>query len=132
MKTYFAIVEKDQNSAFGISFPDLPSVFSAADEEADILNNAIEAISLWAEDEALPDASSFKNILKQNEVKEALASGGFLVRVPLIENDTRTVRANVTFEAGMLRAIDVEAKRRGLTRASFLANAAKKEIVQAG
>ena len=31
-------------------------------------------------------------------------------------------------EAGMLQAIDAEAKRRGLTRTAFLASAARKEI----
>jgi len=132
MQTYFAIVHKDPDSAFGVSFPDLPSVFSAADEEDDIISNAIEALRLWAEDEALPEASSLEDIRARGDVLEALAEGAFLVRVPLIENDTRVVRANVTFERGTLRAIDETAKRRGLTRAAFLANAARKEIQEAG
>lgn len=36
MKYFIAIVHKDADSAFGIGFPDLPSVFSAADEESDL------------------------------------------------------------------------------------------------
>ncbi len=132
MKAYFAIVEKDQDSAYGITFPDLPGVFSAADNEADIVTNALEALALWAEDEDMPEASGLDEIRKQANVIEALAAGAFLVRIPVIENDTRVVRANVTFEAGTLRAIDSEAKRRGLTRAAFLASAARKEIQQAG
>ena len=54
-----------------------------------------------------------------------LAEGAFLIAVSLIENDTAVVRANVTFERGILRAINAEAKARGLTRAAFLANAAR-------
>jgi metal-responsive CopG/Arc/MetJ family transcriptional regulator len=48
--------------------------------------------------------------------------------VPFIEDTTRTVRANVTFDKGMLDAIDTAAKERGLTRSAFLASAARKEI----
>lgn len=40
----------------------------------------------------------------------------------------RTVRANVTFDAGLLEAIDAEAERRGLTRSAFLASAAREKI----
>lgn len=128
MRVYYAVVEQEGDSAFGISFPDLPSVFSAADAEQDIVTNAIEALRLWAEDEELPEPSSIGAIRAQGHVREALASGGFLARIPLIEDDTRVVRVNLTFEAGMLDAIDAEAKRRGLTRTAFLASAARKEI----
>lgn len=49
--------------------------------------------------------------------------------VPLtLHHDSRVVRVNLTFEAGMLDAIDAEARRRGLTRTAFPASAARKEI----
>lgn len=128
MRAYYAIVHKDEDSAFGVSFPDLPGVFSAADEEDEIIDNAIEALRLWAEDMQLPAPSSLEAVRERTDVREALAEGAFIVRVPLIDNDTSVVRANVTFEAGMLRAIDETAKKRGLTRAAFLASAARKEI----
>lgn len=128
MRVYYAVVEQEGGSAFGATFPDLPSVFSAADEETDIVTNAIEALRLWAEDEALPEPSTIAEIRERDDVRSALASGGFLVRVPLIEDDTRVVRVNLTFEAGMLDAIDAEARRRGLTPTAFLASAARKEI----
>jgi len=47
--------------------------------------------------------------------------------VPLIENDAETVRANVTFECGLLRLIDSAAKERRLSRSAFLACAARHE-----
>ena len=128
MRVYYAIVEQEGESAFGLSFPDLPSVFSAADEEEDIVTNAIEALRLWAEDEALPEPSAIAQIRERADIRAALANGGFLVRVPLIADDSRVVRVNLTFEAGMLDAIDAEARRRGLTRTAFLASAARKEI----
>lgn len=132
MQSYFAFVHKDTDSAFGVSFPDIPAVFSAADDEADIVAHAIEALRLFAEDEALPPSSSLDEILAHNGVRDELADGAFLIRIPLIEHDTRVVRANVTFEAGVLKAIDETAQRRGLTRSAFLASCARKEIETAG
>jgi predicted RNase H-like HicB family nuclease len=128
MRYFFALVHKEPDSAFGITFPDLPSVFSAADVEGDLTANAIEALRLWAEDETLPTPSSFDVISARPEVRSELASGAFLTRIPFIEDTTRTVRANVTFDKGMLDAIDAAAKERGLTRSAFLASAARKEI----
>lgn len=128
MRYYVALVHKDPESAFGISFPDLPSVFSAADDEEGIVPNAVDALRLLAEDEELPAPSSHADILARADVRQELKEGGFLMRVPLIEDDTRTVRANITMEAGTLAAIDTAAKERGLTRSAFLASCARKEI----
>jgi predicted RNase H-like HicB family nuclease len=128
MKHFIALVHKDSDSAFGINFPDLPSVFSAADAEDDLTSSAIEALRLWAEDEPLPQPSSYEDLVSREEIRTALAGGAFLVRIPIIEDDKRIVRANVTFEKGMLDAIDAAAKERGLTRSAFLAKAARKDI----
>jgi predicted RNase H-like HicB family nuclease len=128
MRYFIALVHKEDDSAFGVSFPDLPSVFSAADMEADLTANAIEALRLWAEDEALPDPSPYDDLLRRDDIRNALSQGAFLIRVPFIEDGTRIVRANVTFEKGMLDAIDRAARERGLTRSAFLASAARKEI----
>ncbi|TDK35636.1 CopG family transcriptional regulator [Rhizobium deserti] len=128
MKYFIAVVHKEDDSAFGVSFPDLPSVFSAADAEADLTANAIEALRLWAEDETLPDPSSIEQVMARDDIRKKLATGSILIRVPFIEDGTRVVRANVTFEKGMLDAIDATARERGLTRSAFLASAARKAI----
>ena len=130
MTWYIALIHKDPESAYGVSFPDLPGAFSAADDEEEIVPNAIEALTLWAEDEVLPAPSSHTDILAREDVRAELKEGAFLVRIPLVRDDTRTVRANITMEAGTLAAIDAAAKRRGLTRSAFLASAALKEIVK--
>lgn len=132
MRTYFAIVHKEEDSAFGVSFPDLPAVFSAADEESDLIDNAIEALRLFAEDADLPPPSQIETLLARADIRGELAEGAFLIRVPLVEDDTRVVRAHVTFEAGMLRAIDETASKRGLSRSAFLASCARKEIEAVG
>jgi predicted RNase H-like HicB family nuclease len=128
MKHFVALVHKDKDSAYGVTFPDLPGVFSAADEEEDLTANAVEAIRLWAEDQPVPVPSSHDEIMRLDDVSGELAAGAFLMRVPFIEDSTRIVRANVTFEKGMLDAIDMAARERGLTRSAFLASCARKEI----
>jgi predicted RNase H-like HicB family nuclease len=49
MKPYIVIVHKDHNSAYGMSFPDAPGCFSAADEIDDLFAMANEALELWVE-----------------------------------------------------------------------------------
>ena len=128
MRHYLALVHKDRDSAYGVQVPDLPGVFSAADEEDAIIANAIEALRFAAEDGALAAPSAHADIVARPDIRAELANGAYLIAVPLIENDTAIVRANVTFERGLLRAIDDTARARGLTRAAFLASAARKEI----
>ena len=122
------VVHKDPDSAFGVSFPDIPGCFSAADDAEDIVPNAIEALSLYAEDEHLAKPRSIDDLRGDPEIAQELATGSFLVAIPLIENDARVVRANITVESGMLKAIDAAAKARGLTRSAFLAQAARQAI----
>ena len=129
MRRYYALVHKDPDSAFGVQFPDLPGVFSAADKESDIVSNAIEALQLYFEDmDTRPQASGYESLLARDEIKAELVQGAFLISIPLIENDTEVVRANVTFERGLLRTIDAAAKSRGLSRSAFLAAAARHEM----
>jgi len=131
MKTYLALVEKDPDSAFGVTFPDIPGCFSAADNADGIVANAIEALRLWAEDMPIPAPSSHGVITRKSDVQAALRDGAYLVAIPLIDKDAEVVRANVSFERGMLRAIDETARQRGLTRSAFLASAARREIERA-
>ncbi|WP_412059139.1 type II toxin-antitoxin system HicB family antitoxin [Bartonella sp. DGB2] len=129
MRRYYALVYKDKDSSFGIEFPDLQGVFSASDTEEELIANAIEALQLFLEDFTSPPAATcFDELLKRDEIKQALSEGAFLLQVPYIENDTAVVRANISIEKGLLKAIDASAKERGLTRSSFLAAAARHEL----
>lgn len=127
--TYFALVHQDSGSAFGVTFPDLTGCFSAADDEADILSNAMEALELYADDnDAMPAPSSIEALKTNPHVKAELAEGAYLLSVPLIRNAHKTERVNITLNKGLLEAIDEEATRRKMTRSGFLAQAAEREI----
>lgn len=126
MKYYYAVVHKDDDSAFGVSFPDLPGCFSAADTEADVLPNACEALDLWFEDAEDVDPRSVDQI--REAVKEDLAAGAFLMAVPRVSAEGKLARINVSMDRGMVAAIDSAASLRKLTRSAFLAEAARNEI----
>jgi len=130
MRYYIAVVHKDPDSAYGVHFPDVQGVYSAADDMDILVANAAEALALYADDTALPDPRSIEEIRKDAEVAADVAAGAFLIAVPHIENDARVARVNITMEAGLLRAIDEAAKSRKLTRSAFLAQAARHEIEQ--
>ncbi|WP_413876230.1 type II toxin-antitoxin system HicB family antitoxin [Albidovulum sp.] len=126
MKTYLALVHKDEGSAYGLTFPDLPGCFAAADSEDAILRNAVEALELWFEDEAAVAPRGLAAITA--EVADDLAAGAFLIAVPLVRPSSRQKRVNISLDAGTLEAIDAAADGLGLTRSGFLAMAALNEI----
>lgn len=49
MKPYIAIVHKDVDSAYGVTFPDAPGCFSAVDQIDDLFDMAKEALDGWTE-----------------------------------------------------------------------------------
>jgi predicted RNase H-like HicB family nuclease len=127
MRYYHAIVHKEKGSAFGVHFPDLPGCFSAADDIADVIPNAIEALSLWfeeSEDVVEPSSADTIQMLAANDLKE----GAFLVLVPWIGRNAGPARVNISLDRAVLDAIDAAAAMRRLTRSAFLAEAARNEI----
>jgi predicted RNase H-like HicB family nuclease len=126
MKIYHAIVHKDEDSAWGVQFPDLPGCFSAADELDDVLANASEAVGLYLEGEKPPQPSSLEAI--RLAAADDLAEGAFLLAVPFLTSNSRPTRVNISLDRGTLDAIDSAAASRKLTRSAFLAEAARNEI----
>lgn len=131
MRYFTAIVHQDGESAFGLTFPDLPGCFAAADDWNGIPAAATEALDLWFEDMPNVEPSTLDALRQSSAVKEELAAGGILLPIPYIPADTAVERVNVTIERGLLRAIDETAKSRGMTRSSFLASAARHELTGA-
>lgn len=127
MKTFMALVHKDADSAYGVSFPDVPGCFSAADTLADVLPNAAEALDLWFEDEAAIEPRNLDEI--HAEVTADLHEGAMLIAVPFIQRTTRQKRVNISLDVGTLLAIDAAAGDARLTRSAFIALAAERLIV---
>jgi predicted RNase H-like HicB family nuclease len=129
MRQYIALIHKEPNSDYGVSFPDLPGVISAGSTLDEARDMAAEALALHleglAEDgEAAPEPSSLEAIMKEVRNRDGVA---VLIAAPT--PDVRSVRINVTMPADVLDQIDRHAEREGFTRSGFLAQAAKKAMV---
>ena len=128
MKTYIAVVDKEKDSAYGLWFPDVAGCFSAADDEADIIKNGIEALALHLEGRAAPEARGVDSLRRDADVAAALREGAYLLAIPLVTTAHKQVRANISMDRGTLAAIDYAAEERGMTRSGFIAEAAMNEI----
>lgn len=89
MKTYFAIIHKDEDSAVGVVFPDLPGCFSAGDTFDEAIANAHEALRLYAEVERasgrkLPQPRSFEALFGDRQIRHE-AKGAPFVGIALDE-----------------------------------------------
>lgn len=119
MKMFVGIVHHDPGSAWGVSFPDAPGCFAAADAMEDVVAAGAEALALWFEDQ--PEAAP-------TPIEAVDPQGGALVLIPWIRPAADTVRANLSLPRHVLRAIDEAARARKLTRSAFITAAALNEI----
>lgn len=126
MKIFHAVVHKDEDSAFGLSFPDLPGVFSAADDEADLIAQATEALALYFETEPMIDPMPIERV--RAFAKDDLEEGAYILGVPFIEDISRSVKLTISTTIGVQRAIDSYAKQRNMTRSKVLTEAVLREI----
>jgi len=125
--THYVGILDGQGSTWGVRVPDLPGVHGGGETAEAAIADAISAAREWAASVAakgtpIPKARTLAEVMPEVEAGEAS------VMIPLLLDKGRTVKANVTFDAGLLEAIDAEAKQRGLTRAAFLASAARDKI----
>ena len=73
-----AIIHKDKGSAYGLTFPDLPGCYAAADSWRVIEKAAVRAVSLWFEDQPPVVPAPVEEVLQRPEVEEALRGGAIL------------------------------------------------------
>ena len=130
MTDYIGILDGG-GDIWGVRIPDLPGCHGGGATAEAALADAISAAREWVEHRrgaglGLPSPRKLAEIGAAEDIDAA--AGEMAVVVPVLLDSGRTVRANVTFDAGLLAAIDTEAGRRGLTRSAFLASAAREKI----
>lgn len=132
MLAYFAVIHKDEESAYGVSWPDLPGCVSAADSLGEVDAQAREALQFHIEGmredgEELPAASSFEKVYEAHKADEGFY-GVALVSVP-----GKIVRRPISLRVSEidLAVIDSAAAARGLDRTTFMVDAAKKVATEA-
>lgn len=128
MRHYIALIHKEADSDYGVSFPDFPGcVTVGADlDEAraraeDVLAFHVEGM---AEDgEAIVEPSGLEQIMADRENRDGVA-----ILVPLKATSGKAVRVNVTIPEDVLDRIDRFAAERGMNRSGFLTLAARKAM----
>jgi predicted RNase H-like HicB family nuclease len=131
---YIAFIHKEPDSVYGVSFPDLPGCISAGETIDAAVQNAVEALAghvrmLEADGDPVPAPRDFDAIMADPDLEED-RQGAMTTIVPLVRDRGSTARVNVSFDLGLLEAIDAAARARKQTRSAFLASAARREIVE--
>jgi predicted RNase H-like HicB family nuclease len=114
----------DSGHAHGVTMPDFPGCFSAADDWQDLPHMVQEAVEVWCvgEDLELPDPTALEKLASNGEF-----SGGvwMLIEIDVTKLDTRAnqrpVRINVSMPVALLYEIDNAARSQGATRSGMQA-----------
>jgi predicted RNase H-like HicB family nuclease len=130
MTQYVGILD-GAGKTYGVRLPDLPGCYGGGATPEAAIADAVSAAREWlahreTKGEAAPKARTMVQILKTETIDAG--QNEVAVIVPVVLDAGRSVRANLTFDAGLLKAIDAEATRRGLTRSAFLASAARARL----
>jgi predicted RNase H-like HicB family nuclease len=126
MRDYIALIHKDKDSAYGVSFPDFPGCISAGSTLDEARSMAQEALAFHIEGmiqdgDPIPEPSSLEQIMADAENRDGVAT---LIPAPV--EPSPVVRVNITLPQSDLEAIDQFAEANGYSRSGFLNVAAKR------
>jgi len=131
---YIALIHKDDDTAYGVCFPDFPGCITAGDTFDEAMAMAKEALGFHAEamledGETLPEPSTFEQLRAD---KSAWWTDNLddaeIARVPLLIDIVAPKRVNISLNGSLVNAIDQAAKEQGMTRSAFLASAALQRL----
>jgi predicted RNase H-like HicB family nuclease len=130
MRHYIAVIHKENDSDYGVSFPDLPGCFTAGSTLDEARAMAVEVLALHLEGmsekkEPVPEPSSLEEVMAN-----AVNRDGVAILVPAPDRPAKTVRVNITLPEEALQAIDRFAEAHGFTRSGFLTAAARRAMAE--
>lgn len=130
MANYVGVLDGG-GKAWGVRVPDLPGCHGGGKSAEAAIGDALSAAREWLslrsrQDAAAPKPRTVAEIIRDGELDSNGNEAAVILNVAL--DAGRTVRANLTFDAGLLEAIDAEAGRLGLTRSAFIASAARERL----
>ena len=131
MANYIALIHKDADSDYGVSFPDFPGCITAGRTVDEARDLAMEALAFhiagMAEDgETPPEPSTLEAVMAERENRDAVA-----ILVPAPAGAIKAVRVNISLPEDLLRQIDAHAERTGMTRSGYIARAARRAFEDA-
>jgi antitoxin HicB len=87
MAHYIALIHKDADSCYGVSFPDVPGVFTAGDTIDEAMQKAVEVLEFAAEDwsdlegQEFPPARTIDELRSDPRFQEQ-STDGIIAAVP--------------------------------------------------
>ncbi|MSP02061.1 MAG: CopG family transcriptional regulator [Acetobacteraceae bacterium] len=126
MTSYIALLFKDANSDYGVTFPDFPGCVTAGATQEEARRLAAEVLAFHVDGmrddrEAIPVPSTMDAIMANPDNQDGY---GFLVDLP--DPPGRALRINVTLPEDLIKAIDRTSK----NRSRFLAEAARDRLAR--
>ena len=130
MTNYVGILDGSEKT-WGVRIPDLEGCYSSGASAEAAIEDAASAAHEWLAQRLSkglpqPKARNLAAIIKADEIDAGNQETAVIISAIL--DAGRTVRANLTFDAGLLEANDNEAQNRGLTRSAYLASAARERL----
>jgi predicted RNase H-like HicB family nuclease len=132
MMNYPVVIHKDENSDYGVTVPDLPGCFSAADTFEEALESVKEAILCHAEglmmdNEPVPSPTSIENHMNNELYNDGIWA---VVKVDMSKISGKAKRVNITIPERLLSQVDNYARKKGETRSGLFLTAALEYISQ--
>jgi predicted RNase H-like HicB family nuclease len=123
---YAIIIHKDQNSDYGVTFPDIPGCFSAGSSIEEAIFQAQEAAEchiegLLLDSEPIPVPNSIESHKNNPDYHDGTWA---LIDVDISKLSLKSKRVNISIPERLLNTIDHFAKNNGETRSGLLAHAA--------
>ncbi len=122
MKTYMALLRKEEGSGYGVDFPDFPGCITGGESIDAAYKRAPEVLrfhirGMLEDGEEIPEPTSLEEIAADPDNEGAVP---FPVQIP----EAKTKRVNITVSETILRDIDAYARKHNMSRSAFLTNAA--------
>ncbi len=122
-----ALIHEEEDSIFGVSFPDFPGCVSAADNLNDAIARAAVALaahvkSMSEKNQALPVIRTADDIRRTERLQEAI-----IAAVP-VDLPGKSVPVQITMNEHLLAALDRSARASGVTRSDKIAEAVRASL----
>src|SRR5689334_18666074 len=110
MRYYVALVHKQGNSAFGVSFPDFPGCVTAAETIEEAIERGSEILAahvagMQEDGDEIPGPRTVEEIYKAGEdwidFEDAM-----IAMIPLLERTGKPKAVNVSLDTGFLQSVD--------------------------
>ncbi len=117
----------DNEHAHGVTVPDFPGCFSAADNWDDLPGMVQEAIEVYCdgEDMFLPEPSSLEQLMQNKDYQNGI---WIMLDIDVSRLHKKSVHLNVSLPTHLLSLIDHYANHHQMTRSGFLSLAAQEKI----